>query len=334
MTNRVNEIILFTGAGFSFSAGLPLTKDLFAEIPHSPYSNNKAVFEQVRLAWLRHGASKNPEVWIKEVYLERDNLPEFKYGVSWEDVQDFLMARLVKLPKGSNAHYYHGISTSIDSRVHREFWSKLRKTFHLKTVITTNYDLLIEQGLKSEYKVERIAPICYYGGYPYLQVVRKMTNVTTNESVDLKLGHEVELIKLHGSLNWVQEPHGYKIHDDVRAVYRKSRGLGKPRIIPPLEEKEQPEWSFDIWNAAEAALTKTDTWFVCGYSFPHYDLAINKMIARCGSKHERLKVIIADPNSNGVKGNMEVLLPKSTEYQLLPGLPDLNMHDFLKQGGS
>jgi NAD-dependent SIR2 family protein deacetylase len=318
MTPQAEELVLFVGAGFSFSAGLPLTKDLFAEIPHSPYFNYKSVFEQVRLAWLRHGAGKSPELWIREVYLEKDNLPEFKYGVSWEDVQD---GSVVKLPKGSNAHYYHGISASISSPVHREFWSKIRRAFHLKTVITTNYDLLIEQGLKSEYKEERTAPICSYGGYPYLQVVRKMTNVTTNESIDLKLGHEVELIKLHGSLNWVQEPHGYKIHDDVRAVFRKSRGLGKPRIIPPLEEKERPEWSFDIWNAAEAALTKTNKWFVCGYSFPHYDIAINKMIAKCGSNHKQLKVIIADPYSSSVKSHLEVLLPKTTEYLLLPGLP-------------
>lgn len=331
MATDTNEIVLFVGAGFSFSAGLPLTKNLFAEIPYTPYSNNKSVFEQVRAAWLIHGAGKNPEVWLKEVYLVRDNLPEFIYGVNWEDILDFLMARLVKLPKGSNAHYYHGISTSIDSTVHREFWIKIRKVFNLKTVITTNYDLLIEQGLKNEYKDERTAPICYYGGYPYLQVVRKMTDVITKKSIDLKLGHEVELIKLHGSLNWVQEPHGYKIHEDVRAVFRKSRGLGKPRIIPPLEEKEQPQWAFDIWNAAETALTKTEKWFICGYSFPSYDIAINNMIARSGSHHKQLKVIIADPLSNNVKSNLEGLLPKTTEYLLLPGLPDLINHNILKQ---
>lgn len=53
--NNNSEIILLTGAGFSFSAGLPLTKDLFAEIPASPFKNNKALFEQVKLSWKKIG---------------------------------------------------------------------------------------------------------------------------------------------------------------------------------------------------------------------------------------------------------------------------------------
>lgn len=330
MKNKA-EILLLTGAGFSFSAGLPLTKDLFAEIPLSPFKNDKVIFEQVKLSWERIGRkeTKYVEEWIKEVYIHKDSLPEFMFGVSWEDVQDFILARLVKIPNGKNAHYYHGISTSVESVVHREFWDKLRNKYHLKKIITTNYDILIEQALKDTYSKERKAPICFYGGYPYSQHIRKMTNVVKGEHEKLELGHEIELLKLHGSLNWVDEPHGYKMHDDVRAVFRQSRKLGKPRIIPPLEEKEQPEWAFDIWNRAKKYLSEINTWFICGYSFPLYDKAICKMISECGSKHNSLSIIIADPYHTNVKENLQKLLPNYTIYELAPGLPELLEHEIL-----
>jgi hypothetical protein len=319
-----HQILPILGAGFSASAGLPLTMSLFDEIPNTPFEQNVEMFKQVKLAWKMSGKGKSVEQWIKEIYMEKDNLPTMRFGVSWEDVQDFILARLVSIPSGKNSHYYHGISTSISSEIHRKFWGRLRGKYNVKTILTTNYDILIEQGLKDEYTKERKAPICYYGGYPYNQVIRKMTNVSNGSYEELKLGHEIELIKLHGSLNWVDEPHGYKIHDDVRAVFRKSRELGKPRIIPPLEEKEQPKWAFDIWERAKKALRENSNWFICGYSFPIYDKAINAMISDCAQSHQQLNIIISDPFASNVESNLKNLLPKNTSYHLEPGLPEWN----------
>ena len=43
------------------------------------------------------------------------------------------------------------------------------------------------------------------------QVVRKMTNLAPPEHEIVELGDKIELFKMHGSLNWVDEKHAFKI---------------------------------------------------------------------------------------------------------------------------
>jgi hypothetical protein len=328
MLNKTNmqSTTLFIGAGFSKAGGLPLTKELFDEIPTGPYSELKNMYRNVQDSWNSFHISYpkiSVEEWIKSIYTNRDNLPEFIYGISWEDVQDFILARLVNLPHGKNSHYYYGVTTCVDNEVHRIFWPFILKKFDIKNIVTTNYDILIEQGLKKEYNDHREPPLCYYGGYPYLQKVRKLLDVTKRKSEEVELGHKICLFKLHGSLNWVEEPHGYKIHDDVRAVFRKSRKLGRPRFIPPLTEKEQPKWAYDIWTHAEKALKESDIWIFCGYSCPEYDFGVTELLSNASKHKTNLKVLIMDTDNINVSIRLKKILPSNSEYELLPGLPDV-----------
>ncbi len=327
----MDNLILILGAGFSYSGGLPLTKDLFNEIPDSPFTEDKKKYERVQNAWKQSNCNStlNTEQWIKNIFIQQSLPFENGENVTWDDVLDFLLARLVKIPKGSHSHYFHGITTSVLSEIHRNFWMSIRSKYSIKNIITTNYDILIEQGLKTQYSKHRQPPICYYGGHNYFTSVRKMRDLVSRKHDEIHLGHEIELLKLHGSLNWVEEPHGFKIHEDVRAVFRQSRELGRPDIIPPLEEKERPEWASRIWRRAEKALKEHPCWFVCGYSFPEYDSAINEMISKCANTHKNLKIIISDPYNENVRENLQKIVPVTTTFELLPGLPELLTHSFL-----
>lgn len=322
-TNNNNKFILFLGAGFSKTAGLPLTNELFDKLPWSPIPGYKDIYINVKREWDNfHNLNPNiyVEEWIRNIYNNRVTKDGNKRDF-WDDVRDFFLARLVDLPHGKNSHYYFGITTEIKSKIHKNFWEKMLNKYDIRNIITTNYDLVIEQGLKREYTGHRSAPLCFYAGHPFGLKVKKNINVSKRKYEEVELGHEICLFKLHGSLNWVDEPHAYKVHDDVRAVFRKNQMLGRPRVIPPLIEKEKPEWAFDIWNRAERVLKNANTWFFCGYSCPEYDYAISNLLKK--SYHQNLRIKISDINSEVVLSRLTNILPGNFDYELLNGLPEL-----------
>ncbi len=323
--SAMEKTTIFLGAGFSKSAGIPLTSELFDEIPYSP-NDNSIKYNLVVEAWKQSG-HENIEFWLKEKYFNSDN------GVDFQDIVDFILARIVRIPKkyGKNGAYYYGVSTSIFEKTHREFWSKLKNRFEINAIITTNFDIVVEQGLRNIYSDtsnDRHAPLCKYGGFPssFEQKIKIITNVATGNrpaAFREEIMEGIELYKLHGSLNWVEEPHAFKIHDDVRAVFRKKRGLGKPLIIPPLEEKDRPDWAYQIWNYSEKRLKESDIWFICGYSFPEYDKSVCNLFSRASIGKENLKVLVSDPKSSVIIKRLETILKCKNEIVPLEGLPEL-----------
>lgn len=230
------ESAIILGAGFSYVAGLPLTRQLFEgstlpqSVSQSSAQSDKEVLASYN-AWAASKSAPNAEAWMAELYQERNNpLQPMLQGTTWDDAVRFALRRLVKLPKGKNAPYYYGISTFQSHPVHAGFWIKCKEELGARYVVSMNYDILPEQALHMSKGISRSSPSCYYGGFQHTQVVRKMTNVTRGEYELLELGHEVVLYKLHGSLNWAWERHSptMKIHDDVRAVFRYWRFCGFP----------------------------------------------------------------------------------------------------------
>lgn len=309
------------GAGFSSVAGLPLTKDLFDELPIAKSKRAQREYQEVLTAWSwwkENNPDGNAELWLRSLY---DNRWFSTLGTTWENALDFAMARLVKIGVGTKAAYFHGICTSSDNEIHKTFWKTLRKKFVLKQVITMNYDILAEQGLRDEYTKERRPPICYYGGFPYQQVVKKVKNPATHDYENVELGHEITLFKMHGSINWADEPHGFKIHDDVRAAFRVERKRGSVAIIPPLPGKEIPSWLESVWKQAEEALASSQVWIVCGYSLPDYDEALKEFFKRAAHKTSSLRIYILDPGSEQLVQRWKNITPFTTNIRGLPGLP-------------
>jgi hypothetical protein len=322
---------LILGAGFSYSSGLPLTNQLFDELPR-PSADNKnllAMYANVKKEWEKWKAlnRNSPELWLKELYLNSYSNQQISYA----DASDFVMARVTNIPikYGKNGAYYYGISTSIKNEQHQAFWKIIRMKFNVKSVITTNYDIVIEQGLRERYSTDsndRQAPDCRYGGFPHSfeQKIKITTNVTKKLYREDILKGDIEVFKLHGSINWVKEPHAFKIHDDVRAVYRINRKLGKPDIIPPMEEKLKPSWAHMVWEYAEKRLVESSIWFVCGYSMADYDLAIKDMMRKASQNKKNLLLYLSDPFANDLEKKWREIIACPVKIVLLKGMPELN----------
>ncbi|HYJ80297.1 MAG TPA: hypothetical protein VEW03_11870, partial [Longimicrobiaceae bacterium] len=282
-------------------------------------------------AWIRDNGGRTAEEWLQELFLERDNpLQPMLQGTTWPRAVRFALSRLVELPPGSRAHYYFGICTHRVHKMHAGFWNKVEQELKARTIVSLNYDLLVEQALHSGDGAHRTAPRCYYGGLPYTQVVRKMIDVTTQKAELVELGHDYVLYKLHGSLNWAMEPCGptpgayvLKIHDDVRAVFRADERLGVPAIVPPVPEKKMPAEFSQIWYEAGRSLSQCQRWFVCGYSMPDYDQALRCFFADVIGRARPIEVVISAPKKDWplLVPRWTAIAPKGTVVRTLPGLP-------------
>ena len=308
---EVTSLIL--GAGFSCVAGLPLAKDLF-NTSESPKAFSKTAVrrnEKVLHAWRnwsRQTGSLDAEIWLRELYLNEDN----DSGITFQDAVEFAVARLVILPdwKWRSTPYFYGITRSVECETHR-------------ILVTMNYDILAEQGLKEKYSSHhRSPPLCHYGGFPANLHVRMMLDLRTRRYRNVKLGEEISIFKMLGSVNWCDEPHDFKIHDDVRGVFRSDRRRGKLAIVPPLPEKRRPEWLEKVWQYAENGLKASHIWIVCGYSMPEYDDALRRFFKRVASQHDHLTIYILDPNATSIVSRWREISPEQTQIVTLSGLPE------------
>jgi hypothetical protein len=317
---------LIVGAGFSCAAGLPLTRDLFdcKELPLYHSDKDRLALEEVSIAyrrWRESNPSINSEVWMAALY-EAGASGRQRFGTNWENALQFALRRLVDLRNVHPGAYYHGICTHQVHPTHKRFWKFVNEHFNLKTIVSLNYDLLIEQALHEEGSTKRNAPQCYYGGFQYNQIVLKMTNVAKRESEPVTLGHKYTLYKLHGSINWAWE-HSLtmKIHDDVRAIFRRTPKHWKPAVIAPIPEKDMPKEFSQIWNEAGKSLEAAETWIVCGYSMPDFDLALSQFFRSTISTSQVQSLYISDPNSVELASKWQVP-GKTIKVKCLPGLPE------------
>lgn len=165
--------------------------------------------------------------------------------------------------------------------------------FHKITIITTNYDMIIEYLLH-----RKNVRVCY----PISEKIicfDDLCDPTTRIATGLSKNGTLApiLCKLHGSINFfttsiindnklhiVADTAQCKIGESkicpnapsimaVDAIHElvKNRGL-EPEIIPPTYAKLRTDaWLRNIWQYAAESLINTNKWIFIGYSFPSTD---------------------------------------------------------------
>lgn len=321
MTGKLTRTAVITGAGYSFAAGLPLTKELF-EV-HSYAGSTGAIqrSERIRSTWqewhIQH-PGQGPEQFLTAVNLGQVS------QISWPEVVEHV-ALVLATPRGDDwprtksPRYAARVTNPIRSDVHIDFWTAVLDRFDLRMVATTNYDLLVERGLRTRPMIRPTRPGMYYGGFHQPQIlkgdkqpysVRKSDQFTTLEG-------SVPLYKLHGSLSWSFENGRLAMYQDARPAFRSG---GTAAIVPPLTEKTTPTWLRAVWDQCEAGLMDCPTWIVVGYSLPPYDIALLQLFQRAGAGVQQIWII--DPFAAGeIEGRWKLAAP-SAQVSCLPGLAD------------
>ena len=162
------------------------------------------------------------------------------------------------------------------------------------SIVTTNYDGCMDEALLRE------------------KIPFKGTIGGKNENNP----NAVQLIKMHGSINWAycdscQDVQEFdllelkKIYEEDRLSYpvmgicKKCGGLRRPLLVPPLSFKFLMFPNLiDIWNSARQAIEEADYLIIVGYSFSEADTYITKIISRSMSMKNNQKMIIVNTNPN------------------------------------
>ena len=273
------------GAGFSkaIHAEMPTLTDLTDEVTkrlrRSEHSLPQPLME----------LDNNIELWITYLSQRQPWLTEY------ENDSNKSLAGLIR----------HHIGEVIQERTARasqteapRWLNRLIEMWHREqaTVITLNYDTLVERASKQVQATEKVNQILSAQIYPpYFSDVQARSGAGVWGEGSLKT---FSFLKLHGSINWYYSgrdnffgetilfsedlPFGHETWNDVHSRRPQSRDK-EPLIIPPATEKNayfNNETVRRLWREAGRALQEAKRVFIIGYSLPLSDLGMKFFLTK------------------------------------------------------
>lgn len=184
------------------------------------------------------------------------------------------------------------------------------------SIITFNYDLILEKYLFSK-------GIWFpLDGYGFLiESIPKINSEYEN------LTSHIQILKLHGSLNWKVDP---LFHDSIELEWyndfnenifpnyladEKKRNFiyqggfsTKSWLLPSwIKQFTYPE-IIKVWNKASKVLNEADEIVFIGYSLPQADSAAYSLFANANQNYKNITII--DPNAESLLENYSIIFPK------------------------
>jgi hypothetical protein len=258
------------------------------------------------------------ELYLRRLYRER---------LTWDGARLWtwaveLLAAVLATPRhadraASSPRYLGRITSPVRNAIHEDFWAEVLASTELASVITTNYDILAERGLRHRPTLRPVRPGVFYGGLSRPQLLKGSASpFTTREDLrQIELTGSVPIYKLHGSLNWTLDGSRVLMYQDLRPAFRHG---GEAAVIPPVDAKTTPHWLEAVWRKAGQTLSDARLWIVVGYSLPAYDAAVRELLLGAA---RGVHVILVDPNSDRLRDWWSSALPGAYIHPL-PGLPE------------
>jgi len=243
-------------------------------------------------------------------------VPPFEWAVE-------LIGAALATPQSSdrmtnNFRYGARVTFPFHCTSHSAFWREITGKASHVAAVTTNYDILIERGLRHKRMRRVFGPGFYYGGIPKPQLLRGTFEPWADFGSHLELEGAIPIYKLHGSLNWTRAGEGLELFQDLRPAFR---GGGDAAIIPPVPEKEIPTWLRPVWDSAEEELGRAAVWIICGYSLPAYDTAIVDLLRRAAKAGNLRRILVLDPHAPEICCRYSAIV-QNVQMVPLDGLPD------------
>jgi len=166
-------------------------------------------------------------------------------------------------------------------------WDEINN-FHTNSIITFNYDLLVEQALSNlsipfDYGIKSSVP-----------------------------ENHVELLKLHGSINWAAKnsTSNYVISNSYEEL-RQSNQI--PQLVPPTWRKIFTGPLRQIWDKSLNSLEKATRIFVIGFSIPSTDNHFKYLMAAGLQNNISLReIIFINPDKSGIESRARSLFGDAT----------------------
>ena len=207
--------------------------------------------------------------------------------------------------------------------LYRSFWRNLferaKTSTDLPTIITFNYDLVLERSLlqlligthydnyknripfrsfELKYFYDRLPTISYLTNYSNFTkytdsgpktsrgtILNPLIGSPTSEHI------EVEILKLHGSLNFPKSRAKFESSE-----YNFANSIDDPQILPPISNKMSGNTSDNLWKIAIQRLREAKNVVIVGYSLPRTDIYMQYFLkAALGPNMDLNKITVFDP---------------------------------------
>jgi NAD-dependent SIR2 family protein deacetylase len=331
------KVTFLLGAGASAYSGIPTVKQLLPELWNRARKIGREDLENLR-RWCDRRQIKNIEDLLTAAYVS-DFIAKnrhitalvdyFLYSMGQEvggEGETFGSIRRIMADVSSigflqdTLQTLFGLLTSTmiaapPNETHKAIVNFIQKHNHT-TIITTNYDGCMDEALLTE----------------------KITLRGTISGKNEDNPNAVQLIKMHGSINWsycssCQDVREFNLLEvkkifeadtlsyPVLGICKKCGGLRRPLLVPPLSFKFLMFPSLvDIWNYARQSIEEAAVLIIVGYSFSESDAYITKIISRSMATNENQKMIVVDTDASlvpALRGRFDVHIDRFDHGRIL-----------------
>lgn len=338
MTKQLKTKTVFVlGAGFSVEAKAPsqekLVKKIFDVHNEKPsvFKENKIIeFTEFLSNTLCIPSELHETIPLEDIFTPLDsclaNNVSFK-NLSVDEISkkrklvfELIGLTLQHLLENSNKQYIDDFAKYV-VKISKDRKNNYRKVDPV-SVISTNWDILLDNSLYNQIRnLNDLAVVdycCYVSSF-----LESDETVKPGLEILGKGGYNVKLLKLHGSLNWLQCQKCQRIyvkfnqkiamnpyaninkptcrHCDRNFGNHKSHNLVSNLIMPTfLKDLSNPQYKI-IWQNAGIELSEAKKIVFIGYSLPQADFEMRQLLSRMVDFETEIEVVDFKDNSNPKK---------------------------------
>lgn len=323
------KTVYILGAGFSVEAGAPtqaqlLSKaiELHQQCPTSYDKGRFAIFHDFLTNQLGYSDADIHTVDIEDIFTPLDRClsenSQFR-GIGFTKIMEVreavfhVIGRTIQLilnQTGSSKQYIDDFANYLtvksSERINRKY-----KEIDPVSVLSTNWDILLDNSI---YKA--IASGSYKAVVDYCCYISSSSE--NDESIKPGLeklgegGFNVKLLKLHGSLNWLQCSRCMRLyarffnkdgvfnyterkscrHCDKNFPEERDNHLLASNLIMPtyIKDLSNPQYKI-IWQNAGLEISEADKLVFIGYSLPSADFEMRQLLSRMTRKNAIIEVV-------------------------------------------
>jgi NAD-dependent SIR2 family protein deacetylase len=323
----MNKTVYILGAGFSKEALAPSQEELVSKIfeIHSQYPyefTNGSVdkFKVFLKDTLLIPETLHNKIPLEDIFTPLDRCLADNISFRNLDIDQIKEIRgliyyligktLENLLRNSEKTYIDNFAKHLVEKASKRLNHNYREVDNV-SILSTNWDILLDNSLKQNidnnyYKKAVVDYCCYISSY-----WENDESVKPGLEVLGQGGFNVKLLKLHGSLNWLQCPRCLRVyvdfhnkiaigqytdpvncrHCDKHFGIQNSHKLSSNLIMPTfLKNLSNPQYKL-IWQNAGIELSEAKRIVFIGYSLPQADFEMRQLLSRMVRPNAKIEVV-------------------------------------------
>jgi NAD-dependent SIR2 family protein deacetylase len=334
------KVVYVLGAGFSIEAGAPSQERLVEKI-FETYKRNPSILSKAKMnefeAFLKHTLhipeSLRETIPLEDIFTPLDrciadniafrNLSVGELKKKRQLIFELIGKTLQFILKSTDKDYINLFGKYLVQVAKQREKREYVKVADPISVITTNWDILLDNSIYNEIALRRYDAVvdycCYISSYDKFD-----KTVKPGLEVLGRGGFNVKLLKLHGSLNWLNCPRCQRLYvkvnkkislDPYNGITKRtcwhcnenfknypSHELVSNLIMPTfLKDLSNPQYKL-IWQNAGIELSEARKIVFIGYSLPQADFEMRQLLSRMVDEKTEIEVVdFKNPKDKGAK---------------------------------